>query len=478
MSFAQVLAILRARWWVVLLVLLLTVATAVGASLLLPKKYTATASIVVDFKPDPVSAMVLGSMTPPAVMATQVDILRSDRVAYRVVRDLRLDQDARVRALFLDDTGGNGSIEQWLTTEVFARSLDVQPSRESSVIQVSYQAGDPRFAAALANAFVDAYVKTSVELRTDPARQYSSFFDSRAKEARERLEAAQSKLSAYQQQHGIIASDERLDVETQRLNELNSQLVALQAVAAESTSRAWQARGDQGDRLQEVLTNPLIAQLKADLSRTEARLKELNTRLGDAHPQVVETKASLAELRSRLEAETRRVTGGVGMTSHINRSRESQVRADLEQQRTRVQQLKLLRDEGALLVRDVENAQREYNTIQQRHTQTSLESQAQLTNVNVLSQAVPPIEPSSPKLWLNTLFAVVLGSLLAVGAALLLELSDRRVRSADDLVAALDLPVVGVMLAPGGSGLLGRKKLSLMQQRLLPALHPPRRAPR
>lgn len=472
MTFGRFLTIVRARWLAVLAVLALTVAATVVASVLLPKRYTAVASVMVDFKPDPVSTMMVGSMTPPAVMATQVDILRSDRVAFRVVRDLRLDQDARLQQQFLEDAGGRGSFEQWLTTKVFAKSLDVQPSRESSVIQVSYQAPDPQAAARLATAFVEAYVTTSVELRTDPARQYNSFFDSRAKEARERLEAAQVRLSAYQRDHGIIASDERLDVEAQRLNELNSQFVALQAVATESLSRAAQARGEQADRLQEVISNPLIAQLKAELARTEALQKELDTRYGEAHPQVRETRAKLSELRDRLEAETRKVTGSVRVTSSINQAREAELRAQLEQQRARVQKMKELRDEGMLLVRDVENAQREYNAIQQRATQTSLESQAQLTNVHVLSQAVAPIEPSAPRLLPNTLIAVALGTLLGVCTALVLELMDRRVRGNEDVVAALDLPVVGVMLAPG-RGLLGRKNISVMQQRLLAALPPP-----
>jgi polysaccharide biosynthesis transport protein len=472
MTFGQFLTIVRARWAVVLTVLALTLATTIVVSLLLPKRYAAIASVMVDFKPDPVSAMMFGSMTPPAVMATQVDILRSDRVAFRVARDLRLEQDARLRQQFLADAGGRGSFEQWLTTEVLAKSLDVQPSRESSVIRVSYQAADPQVAAALANAFVDAYVRTSVELRTDPARQYNTFFDIRAKEARERLEAAQTRLSAYQKDHGIIAGDERMDVETQRLNELNSQLVALQAIAAESVSRAAQAQGEQGDRLQEVISNPLIGQLKAEVSRTEARLKELDTRYGEAHPQVRETRANLSELRDRLEVETRKVTGSVRVTNTINQAREAELRAQLQRQRARVQTMKELRDEGMLLVRDVESAQREYHAIQQRATQTSLESQAQLTNVHVLSQAVPPFEPSAPRLLTNALLAVLVGALLGVCMALLLEIMDRRVRGAEDLVAALDLPVVGVMLAPAGRGLLGRKKASVMQQRLLAALPP------
>ena len=469
MTFGQFLSILRARWWVVALVLGLTVATTLVVSLLLPKQYTASASVVVDFKPDPVSAFAFGGGASPAFMATQVDIIRSERVAQRVVRNLKLNDNPQVRQQWLDETGGEGSIESWLGT-VFQRQMDVVPSRESSVIAISYQAPDPRFAAGLANAFAQAYIDTALELRTDPARLYSTFFESRAKEARETLEKAQSKVSAFQKQAGIIATDERLDVETARLNELSSQVTMLQALLAESASRQVQAQGAQGDRMQEVLNNQIVAQLKADINRAEAQLKQLSTRLGDNPPQVQEAKASLAELRTRLDAETRRVTGGVTVSNTINRQRVAEVQKALETQRAKVLRMKAVRDEGLVLLRDVENAQRSYDALLQRFTQTNLEGQTTQSNINLLTQATPPIEHSSPRILLNTLLSVFLGTLLALGTALLLELMDRRVRNVDDVVEALGLPVLGLMPKPGAKFKLGGTRVSQMQQRLMAPL--------
>lgn len=463
MTFGQFLSILRARWWVVALVLGLTVATTVVVSLLLPKQYQSTASVVVDFKPDPISAIAFGGMASPTFIATQVDIIRSERVAQRVVRNLRLSENAQIRQQWLDDTGGEGSIETWLGT-VFQRQMEVQPSRESSVIAISYQAPDPRFAAGLANAFAQAYIDTSLELRTDPARQFNSFFEARVTEARAALQKAQAQLSAFQKENGIIASDERLDVENARLNELSSQLTALQALATETRLRQDQAQGGEADRLQDVLNNPVVAGLRADINRNEAQLQQLSTRLGDNHPQVREARANVKELRERLTAETRKVASTVGATGNITRQREAELRRALEAQRSKVLQMKSVRDRANVIMQDVANAQRAYDAVQQRFTQTSLESQATQSNVNLLTQAVPPVEPSSPKLLLNTLLAIFLGTLLAVGTALLLELMDRRVRMPEDAAAALDLPVLGVMLKPGGRP--GRKG-SLMQQRLL-----------
>jgi uncharacterized protein involved in exopolysaccharide biosynthesis len=214
--------------------------------------------------------------------------------------------------------------------------------------------------------------------------------------------------------------------------------------------------------LQEVLNNPAISGLKADVGRAQARLTELNSRLGDAHPQVVEAKASLAELRSRLDVETRRVTGGVGVTNAINRQREAEIKAALEAQRARVLRLKGLRDEAAVLQRDVENAQRAYDAIINRVSETGLESRANQINAYGLSDAVPPTKPSFPNIPLNGALGFFVGSILAVGVALVLEAMDRRVRVVSDITSALGLPVVGVVpRAKPGSGILGGHRPAL-----------------
>jgi len=470
MTFGQFLSVMRARWWVVLGMLALVVAATVAASWSMPRQYTASSSFLLDVKPDPVSAVVYGGLPSPAFMATQVDIIKSDSVGLRVARNTKLGENTQVRQQWMEATQGQGSIEQWLV-DLFRRQLEVLPSRESNVITLSYKAPDARFAAAMANAFVEAYMQTALELRVDPARQYSSFFDTRAKEARDALEKAQSRLSEFQKENGITAADERLDIENARLNELSSQLVSLQAVAAESSSRQAQAVSAQGDRMPEVLNSAVVSGLKADIGRGEARLRELLTRFGDNHPQVQEARANLGELRASLDAETRRVTGGIGLGNTINRQREAELRAQLDAQRANVLRLKAVRDEASVLMRDIENAQRTYDAIVTRFTQTSLESQTTQSNISVLSQAVPPREPSSPKTLLNALLATFAGTLLGVGLALLLEWLDRRVRNTEDVVATLGLPVLGVMPRPG-TRLLGGRRPSILQRRLL-ASQPP-----
>ena len=457
MTIAQLLSILKARWISAIVVALLTIGATVAASLLMPKSYTATASVVLDIRsPDP---------------ATQVDILTSERVAQRVVQKLRLTENQEMRKRWTEDTGGKGNFEAWIA-DIFQKKLDVKPSRESNVIHVSYTNPDPRFASALANTFVQAYIETSIGLRASPAKQYNEFFDARGKELREAVEVAQEKLTTFQKANGLTGADERFDIETQRLNELNTQLVTLQAIAADSSSRSAQVR-TSGDQMQEVLTNSLVSSLRADLTRQEAKLTEMNAKFGDAHPQVQELRANIGELRQRLEAETRRVTGGVGVTGSINRQREAETRAALDAQRSKVLRLKALRDEAVTMQRAVETAQRAYDQVTQRFNQTSLESQLNQSNISVLSPANEPTDHSSPKIILNILVSVFVGTLLGVSFAILRELTDRRVRTLDDLTSGLDVAVLGTIPKPLRTGLSGRHSPMVLPTNILRRLPKP-----
>lgn len=466
MTLSQFLSIIRARRILFIAVLMGVLVPVVVISLVWPKKYVGSASIVVDVKPDPISGGLNQALLTPGLLATQVDIIGSERVARRAIKTLKLTEVPAIREDWQRDTEGDAiDIETWLVA-LLQKQLDVKPSRESSVISIEYGSPDPKFAAAMANAFAQGYLDTVLDLRVDPAKQFSSFFDARSKEAREALEKAQNRLSEFQRENGLVMADERMDIENQRLNELSSQLVMVQSLSAESGSRQSQAAGGAADKLQEINSHPVIASLRADLSRAEARLQELNAKFGDSHPQVVELKANIAELRSRLDTEVKRLSAGVGVTNNITRQREAQIRAELDAQRAKVLKMKQVRDEGTLIQRDVEAAQRAFEQIQMRLTQTSLESQITATNISLLTPATPPIKPASPKVLLNAILGVFLGLLAAIGSVLIAELRNRRIRTTADVADVLRLPLLGTL--PGAkSKAKSRKALEATRQRLI-----------
>jgi len=463
MTLQQFLLILRARYLVALLTLLLTVAATVVVSLIIPKQYTASAAVVVDVKsPDPVSGIPLQGLIAPGYMATQIDIINSDRVAQRVVKVLKMDESPAIRVQWQQETQGKGQLTNWLA-ELLQKQLEVKPSRESNVINIGYTGGNPDFAAAVANGFAQAYLDVNLELKLAPARQYAAFFDEQAKQMRDRLDKAQRALSDYQQKNGITTADDRLDFETAKLNETSSQLTGVQGQTTDSQSKRQNSRADT---VAEVMQNPLINSLKADIGRLDAKLQESNINLGKNHPQTQRTETELATLKTQLETETRKITSSIDTTYQVSRQREQQLQSALATQKARVLVLNKQRDELNVLRRDVETAQRAFEVISQRASQSTVESQNSQTNIAVLNAASPPNEPSRPRVLLNVLVSIFLGTLLGVGLALMLELANRRVRSADDLLEALELPVLGSIASAKGmfKRAVARKGASLAPQ--------------
>jgi len=433
MTLSQITDVVKARYKIAAAFFAGVFIIVLAATFLLPPKYTAMASVVIDAKsPDPLNGMIMQGALLPGYISTQTDIIQSERVVLKVIRALGLNQNDLMRSQWREATEGQGSFESWLS-ELLVKNLEIIPSRDSSVINIAYTAADPTFASTMANAFVKAYMDVTLELRVEPARRFSALFDEQAQQSRDELEKAQSRLSDYQRAKGIIATDERLDVETARLNELSNQLVVLQAITAESSSK----KANAGANSAEVLNNPVVAGLKADLSRQEARLKEMTATFGAAHPTVTQLQANINELRVRIDSEVARVQNSIGINNTVNLSRESQIKRALEEQRKRVLELKQQRDEAALLLADVANAQRAYDLLQARYAQTSLESQTNQTNVSLLKVASPPATPSTPKVLINIIVGLLLSGMIGVGAALLLENIDKRVRSTTDL---LELP--------------------------------------
>jgi chain length determinant protein EpsF len=439
MTLRQFFLVLRARWKLAFGVFTGVVLVTIIVNLMMPKMYTASATVVVDTKPDPLTVAVYSAQSSSAYIATQVDIISSERVADRVVKILKLDKSPDYLAAWKESTGGKGDIVVWIG-QMLQKVVVVTPSRDSSVIDISMTWSDPKTAAILANAFAQAYIDTNIELKVDPAKQYATWFDERSRALRADLEAKQKRLSDYQTETGIVATDSRLDIENARLAELSSQLLTIQALRQDSQSRQRQAGGDS-DSMAEVLQSPFIASLKADLSRAEAKLQDIATNVGKNHPDYKNTAAEVASLRARLEAETARIMASFGTTTQVNLRRENEIRAALEAQKKRMLDLTHERDQVTVLQNDVATAQRNLDAVTQRLAQSSLESQTQQTNVYLLTTAVEPMRKSSPKYFQNLLVGIFLGGILGLSAALFRELTDRRVREDHDLSQATGVPL-------------------------------------
>ncbi len=470
MNIQQFLLALRARFGVFALVLAATVLAATAVSLLLPKSYKATVSLLVDAKDEQSLSNALRPLILPqerlSYLQTQMDIITSKKVARRVVQELKLAENASMRAAFESVAGGKGSIEDWLVESLLSK-LKVEPS-QSNVVQASFSAADPRFSALVANTFAKAFIETMLELRVEPTREAAAWFDEQLKTLRTNLEDAQAKLTDYHQRQGIVSVDEHSDAETTRLGVLSDQVARAQEQTFQWNRREQQAReflkqGGSPDRVPDVLDNPFIQRLKGDLLHGEAKLQEMATQYGANHPQYQRQLSENQSMREKLDSEMRKVVAGIASSARQSRQREADLVSSMAAQRARLLGLKESRNELTVLKRNVDSAERAYDTAMQRYVVSQVESRASQTNVTVLNPAFVPRTPSYPKVFLNIALSVVVGTMLGIGMVILMEIFDRRVRSRDDLDNVGDVPLLGVLNAwqpavvpllgpPGGTG--------------------------
>lgn len=452
MSLYQFFSILRARMGVVALILLMTLALALAWVTLRAANYTARAPVLVDVRMDPVGSTPLQGMVAPGYMSTQIDIVKSERVVERVLAMLPAEQQPILR--WREAANKEPAPQQWLAQRLAAR-LEVKPARESNIINISWTGRSPDEAVRVANAFAQAYLDTNLELKTTPARKYADWFEEQVKASRDKLEAAQQKLSAFQERAGIVSSDERGDYETARLTELSSQLLLAQG---------GRKRGGGGDTAPDVMQSALVNNMRADVAKLESKLQEASATMGANHPQMQRMQAELGEMRSRLSQETARVGSASAASSQAGRARERELQQAVAAQKARVIATNKQRGELTVLQREVDNAQKAFEKVSAGAAESRLQSMTTQNNVVFLGSAVQPLEPSGLTNLQALLVATVGGLLMGVAGALLLELANRRVRSVDDLSMVTQLPILGSV--PASASALKPLRLTNSPRRL------------
>lgn len=439
MSFNELLLILKARKNVIAMTFGAVVLLALVVSLILPKTYEASTSLLLNYKGmDPVTGDILPSQLMPGYIATQIDVITSRNVAIRVVEKLQLDTYPEFQEQFKAATN-EGEIKIWIADKLI-KDLIVRPSKKSSVIDIVYRGVDPKFVTIVANTFAESYEEANIQLKVQPAKQAAVFLGVQIAALKKRLASAQSNLSIYQQERGITNVDGGNGVETTKLNELSSQLVIAQAQLYDSKSR----KRSTSDHSPDIASNPLVQNLKVDVARAKSKLKELSKKYGASHPLYIAAKAELDEQELTLQAEIKSASGNIKETYNIYQNRVNEINAAVAKQKEKVLKLNLNRDELTVLQREVVNAQKSMDTASQRFNATLQAASSNQSDLTVLNPARTPFLPSNPKIKLNLLIAAVLGLLLGITFAFIAEMKDKRIRSKDDLYKLLDMQIFSI----------------------------------
>jgi len=461
MNISQWFLILRARMKIVLLAFALTVLTATAVSLVMPKSYKATTQVVLNGQGrDAVTGEVAASQLSAGYQLTQIDIIKSKRVAMNVVDMLSLDKKPKMQKQFLEHTKGRGDIKDWISAQL-SKKLAVSPASESNVLEISFTSNKADFSADVANAFAKSYQDLSVKLKVEPVQKAANYFTSQVTVLRDNLAQAQARLSKYQQENGITSLDEKVDVENARLNDISQQMVNAQSLAIEARSRQQNALSNPKDS-PDVAMNPVIQNLRVESAKAESKLAELSERLDKNHPDYQAAQAELDKINAQLQREVVRTSNSISGSARIQKQHEDDLRAQLALQKEEVLKLNRTRDQLAVLEKDVETAQKAIDAATERFNQTSMEAKANQGDVAILTSAEAPGSPSSPKILINILLSIFVGGFLAIGLGLIAEMMDRRVRSSNDIAELLNVPVVslinkqprvtGMKMLPGQTG--------------------------
>lgn len=447
MNPTTLIGILRARRWAIIATSLAALAAALLLTLLTPKSYTAATDLLIDSRGlDPISGQAQPGRITGGYLATQTDIIRSRNVAIKVIAELGLaNHPAVLKAVKLT---GDTARDQRVLLGFLAQGLGVTPKRDSSVLTISFKAQNSALAAELANAFAQAYMITNLELRIEPAKQTSQWYNQQLTGLRNELIEKQNLLSTYQEEHNILASSDRLDLESAKLADLSSMLIAVQNERLNSQSRSDQITNTKRGQLDtRGLDNPQVQKLAADLAQAQARLGEVARQVGENHPHYRQALGEVDTLKKQMNLMLELISGSLQSSVELSQAREEQLTTELARQKELVLQLSRNRNELTLLKQEADNAQAAYDAALARSAQSRLESQIATTDVAVLNSAAPPSRPTSPKPAMTLVLACLAGLLLGTAIALGWEWLDQRIRHPQDLEQGLGLAMLAYIPA-------------------------------
>ncbi|WP_174296488.1 Wzz/FepE/Etk N-terminal domain-containing protein [Sphingomonas bacterium] len=429
---------LRSRWKTVATVLAAVLVLAVAWLLVTERTYTARASLLFDDRgPSPELQDKGPAGDNRALLGTQADILKSDAVARRVIEKNNLLVNPDLRREWQRTRPRTNSFEPWLTGYLLAH-LAVAPERDTNVLAVRYTANDPVMAARLANGFASSFVAMRMQISTDTAKQYATWFQQRTDEVRGRLERAQLAVTNFQRSHGMVDGN-ALALEADRLSALSTQLASAEGVAADLRSRA----GTRVSQSPDVQSSAVVQSLRQEIAAADGKISELSASHGDQHPDMLAARAELATLRGKLSSETSGASQSVMVASSAATAREGELQGLVASQRARMLALNGYRGQLEKLQNDVNTAQRAYETVTQRLNLMRLQSGLPTTNAQQVDRATPPLLPTKPDIPLTVLLATIAGLVLGVLTALLIENQRPRVRTPQGLMRSTGLPVIG-----------------------------------
>jgi uncharacterized protein involved in exopolysaccharide biosynthesis/Mrp family chromosome partitioning ATPase len=326
--------------------------------------------------------------------------------------------------------------------------LSVQRIGTSYSVAIIYNSRDPALAAQIANAYATEYVQSQITSKQHTTDEATSFLAKKVEELRHQATADFAAVQAYRVRNGLLSNSATALAE-QDISVYNQQTATARAEAAADVARlntalAQLRRGSSGDDVGEALDSPVVSSLRTQRAQIGARVADLSARYGSRHPELLRAKEELASVDGQIQEEIDRVISNLEAKSAVSRQRLGSLNSSLGQAEGELAQnntaLVALDD----LQRRSEASQGLYESYLGRYRELMAGSGTEQSEARLLTEAIPPYLPSSPRVMLNLALALLLGLVMGVVAAIAAEMQYKGLTTAADVEKRLGLPYLGL----------------------------------
>ena len=461
--------IVKRRWLGISFFLIVVVLTALY-SLSQTKIYSATAQVMIEkSNQNVISAQEFfaGEMLTPEFLQTQYRIIESRSMARDVVKRLKLTSHPEfvsaeeIQQQQQPNPEGNlraglsqspTALEERVVRGVMGR-ISVSPIRNSLLINVGFEARDPKLAARGANAVAAAYIDWNLALRLKTQQHSATFLDEQVKEQKQKLEASEQAIQQYREKYGVVVlnrepTSREGNVAAQKLVQVTSQLGEAQNKRIEVETRYKKAQElakspEQAESIPEVIANPLVNQIKnqeVDLLRKKADLTE---KFGQKHPAMVALNQEIENLQKKKAQEIKNVVSSLKSQYDIAVAQEQSLRGAAGRSRDETLNQNKLSIDFHMLQQEAESNRTLYDLLLKRLKEANVSEENRYINIHIVDQAEVPEGHSKPTTGRNVMLAMVIGLLGGLGLIFFFEYLDNTVKTPDDVQARFGLPYLG-----------------------------------
>ncbi len=413
-------------------VALATIAAALIAVLVMPTQWTTTASVMLDQRKNTIadqSAVLSALPTDAASLQNQLQILTSRDLAGRVIDRLGLMGDPEfagkgggfIASLLGTPSGVGASRDEVI--DRFLKRLSVDSLGLSTTITIAFTANDPGKAARIANAVAEAYIADQVSTKRQITGATTQWLTDRINRLARQVEAAESETQRYRAENNLNDSADGSPLSDQQLTAINAQIVTARTDLAQKEAvyervKQLAASGNAAD-VSQVVSSPLIVQLRtqqADLVRQES---ELTTRYGAKHPKLIAVQKQRQDLDAKIATEVDRIAGSIASDLSVARAQVASLEASLRGAEKHAGVQNMARVKLKALQANATSTRTMYEAFVGRLRET--QDAIQTTDTRIISRAPVPETPSAPKRTIIVAASVPAGLLLGIILALIAE---------------------------------------------------------